>query len=40
MLEIYVKLMDQIDNEDLVASLESIIEHFSNEITPFAVQLC
>jgi len=29
MLEIYIKLMDQIDNEDLVTSLEAIIEHFS-----------
>lgn len=26
MLQIYIKLMDQIDNEDLVSSLEAIIE--------------
>jgi hypothetical protein len=35
-LEIYVNLMNIIDNEHIVKSLELIVENFSNEISPFA----
>ncbi|KAM3136652.1 hypothetical protein pb186bvf_011288 [Paramecium bursaria] len=38
-LEIYIKLMDIIDNEKLVKSLEEIVKQFQKEITPYAVQL-
>ncbi|EAS00014.1 importin-beta amine-terminal domain protein (macronuclear) [Tetrahymena thermophila SB210] len=39
MLSIYIKLMQQIDNENLVCALECIVENFTNEITPFAYDL-
>ncbi|CAD8152713.1 unnamed protein product [Paramecium pentaurelia] len=38
-LEIYIKLMDLIDNERIVRSLEEIVKNFTNEITPYAHQL-
>ena len=38
-LEIYVNLMNIIDNEPLVKSLEIIVQNFSEEISPFAEQL-
>ncbi len=31
--------MNQIDNEALVASLEGIVTHYTEEITPYALQL-
>lgn len=39
-LRIYLKLMDEIDSEELVAALEGIVEQFSNDIGPFAYELC
>ncbi|CAK65923.1 unnamed protein product (macronuclear) [Paramecium tetraurelia] len=38
-LEIYIKLMELIDNEKIVRSLEEIVKNFTNEITPYAHQL-
>lgn len=38
-LEIYLKLMDQIDNEGLVAALEGIVDSYQNEIVPYAYDL-
>ncbi|CAD8063756.1 unnamed protein product [Paramecium sonneborni] len=38
-LEIYIKLMELIDNEKIVKSLEEIVKYFTNEITPYAHQL-
>lgn len=35
-LEIYIKLMDLIDNEKIVRSLEDIVKNFTAEITPYA----
>ena len=32
--------MDEFDNEELVAAFESIMTHFSNEIGPYAVEIC
>ncbi len=32
--------MDQIDNQDLVCSLEALINTFQDEVGPYAVQLC
>lgn len=39
-LRIYLKLMDEIDSEELVAALEGIVEEFKNDIGPFAYDLC
>jgi len=38
-LEIYLKIMEQIDNEGIVSSLEGIVDSFKEEICPYAVQL-
>ena len=38
-LEIYLKLMDQIDNEGIVAALEGIVDSYQNEIVPYAYDL-
>lgn len=39
-LRIYLKLMDEIDSEELVASLEGIVEEFQHDIGPYAYDLC
>ena len=38
-LELILNIMDKIDNEEIVFSLESIIESFKEDITPFALEL-
>jgi len=38
-LEIYLKIMEQIDSEELIAALEVIMEKYQEDIGPFAVQL-
>lgn len=38
-LEIYLKLMNEIDSEDVVEALESVISMFPKEIIPFALEL-
>ena len=38
-LEIYLKLMDQIDNEGIVAALEGIVDSYQQEIVPYAFDL-
>jgi len=38
-LEIYLKLMDQIDNEGIVAALEGIVDSYNQEIVPYAYDL-
>ena len=38
-LEQYLKLMSEIDSEELVEALELIINHFKDDITPYALQL-
>eukprot|EP01016_Furgasonia_blochmanni_P056412 TRINITY_DN9612_c0_g4_i14.p1 TRINITY_DN9612_c0_g4~~TRINITY_DN9612_c0_g4_i14.p1 ORF type:complete len:722 (-),score=286.95 TRINITY_DN9612_c0_g4_i14:171-2336(-) len=35
----YIKLMDTIDNDAIVNSLEGIVDTFGNEISPYAVEL-
>jgi len=32
--------MEDIDSEELISALEDIVEKFSEDIGPFAVQLC
>ena len=38
-LELYLRLMDEIDSEDLVDALEALVEHFSESVQPYAVSL-
>lgn len=39
LLEIYLKLMNEIDSEDLVEALESIVSAFPKEILPYSLEL-
>jgi len=39
LLEVYLKLMNEIDSEELVDSLEDIVGRFANEIVPYAMGL-
>lgn len=39
-LRVFLKIMDEIDFEDLVGALRKIVEVFQDEIAPFAVSLC
>jgi len=36
----YLKIMGEVDSEELVGALEEIVEIFSDDISPFAVDLC
>lgn len=38
-LETFLKLMNEIDSEDLVTALEEVVGHFKDDITPYALQL-
>lgn len=39
-LRVFLKIMDEIDFEDLVGALRKIVEVFEDEIAPFAISLC
>ena len=39
LLEIYLKIMNEIDSEELIGALEIIMEKFQDDIGPFATQL-
>ena len=39
-LKVFLKIMDDIDFEELVGALRKIVETFEDEIAPFAVSLC
>ena len=39
-LKVFLKIMDDIDFEELVGALRKIVVAFEDEITPFAVSLC
>lgn len=39
-IKIYLKLIDDIDYDELVDSLKIIVEIFSEEIAPYAEELC
>ena len=39
-LEVYLKLMNEIESEELVSALEEIVKHFKDDIEPYAVELC
>lgn len=36
-LEAYLKLMTEIESEELVSALEEIVSHFKDDIAPYAV---
>jgi len=40
MLKTYLKLMNEFDNEELVAAFENIMTIFEDEISPYAVDIC
>ena len=39
-LKVFLKIMDEIDFEDLVSALRKIVEVFEEDIAPFAISLC
>lgn len=39
LLSIYLKMMSEIDSEELVAALEEIVSHFKDDIGPYAIEL-
>lgn len=39
-LKIFLKIMDDIDFEDLVLALKKIVEIYGDDIAPYAVSLC
>lgn len=40
LLETYLKLMSEIESEELVGSLETIVKEFKEDISPYAIELC
>ena len=39
-IKIYLKLIDDIEYDELIESLKRIVEVFESEISPYAFQLC
>jgi hypothetical protein len=39
-LKMYLKIMDEIDFEELVGALRVIVDTYEDEIAPYAVSLC
>lgn len=39
-LKVFIKIMDEIDFEDLVKALRKIVDIFNEEIAPYAISLC
>ena len=37
LLEVYLKIMEDIDSEELIGALEMIMERFQEDICPFAI---
>ena len=40
LLQTYLKIMDDIDFDDMVNALKEIVEVFENDIAPYAYGLC
>lgn len=38
-LEVFLKIMNEIESEELVAALEEIVTHFKDDIEPYALEL-
>jgi len=39
-IRIYLKLIDEIDYDQLIVSLKTIVEIYEDEISPYALELC
>jgi hypothetical protein len=39
-IRIYLKLIDEIDYDQLIISLKTIVEIYEEEIAPYALELC
>ena len=39
-LEVYLKIMNEIDSEALVEAFEQIVAAFKDDMAPFAMQIC
>ena len=39
-LKMYLRIMDEIDFEELVGALRIIVDTYDDEIAPYAVSLC
>ena len=39
-IKIYLKLIDEIDYDQLIVSLKTIVEIYEDEIAPYAIELC
>lgn len=39
-IRIYLKLIDEIDYDQLIVSLKTIVEIYEEEIAPYALELC
>lgn len=40
LLKTYLKIMDDIDFDELIQALQSIVETYQEEIAPYAISLC
>lgn len=39
-LQVYLKLMTEVDSDELVTALERIVSYYREDMEPFALQLC
>ena len=39
-IRIYLKLIDEIDYDELITALRVIVETYQEEIAPYAIELC
>ena len=40
LLDQYFKLMNELDNDDLIAALEELVDQFEDQMAPYATTLC
>lgn len=39
LLQVYMKIMDEVDNEELLTGLEKLISYYKEDMEPYALQL-
>ncbi len=39
-LRIFLKIMDDVDYDDLIVALKEIVDKYGEEVAPYAVSLC
>jgi hypothetical protein len=39
-LRIFLKIMDDVDYDDLIVALKDIVDKYGEEVAPYAVSLC